>query len=415
MPSPRVTRRDRAHHRALTASTWSSTETLAIPRSARSVTYRSGVPGGSPRIHAFTSGCISAIRITTQCPEHPCQAASRASFFTRPVSIVRVVHRSVEGAVARTTLTRFLPPTVIDGAHGDPAVLLRPRSGAATVLVSDIRGFTSWAEQRDPAEVLENLSEIQGALASCVARHRGTVDKFLGDGLLAVFGLPEAREDHASAAVACARDMLAEVDRINATKPPPGMSQLRIGSPPASTAIAGYRARSRSDEGRRVRNGALGTSGIAAPSRDHGHRRHYPQTRSMSARARPWTPCAPDSATPCAPISAPDLHDRPLRPRRAVPEAAPRASSRPPDRDAARASGPQQRPRGHARLVGRGEEEVWSHRGALALEAVVVRPDQRGRVPRLRARQPPSLGSALRIAFEVQLEHEIHREREPAP
>ncbi len=127
------------------------------------------------------------------------------------------VQRAVRAEVGRMTLARFLPPTVIDGAHNDPlALLTQPRSVEATVLVSDIRGFTRWSEDKDPIAVLTFLNVIQGALAEIVRQNHGTVDKFMGDGMLAVFGAPESLDDHASRALRAARQMQQTVARINA-------------------------------------------------------------------------------------------------------------------------------------------------------------------------------------------------------
>jgi class 3 adenylate cyclase len=122
--------------------------------------------------------------------------------------LTRQVRRAVRSEVARVTLSRFLPDGLVEGAHHDPLALVsRPRSVEATVLVSDIRGFTRWAEDRAPLEVLTRLNVLQGKLAAVVREHGGMVDKFMGDGMLAVFGVPEERSDHAARALAAAVDM----------------------------------------------------------------------------------------------------------------------------------------------------------------------------------------------------------------
>jgi class 3 adenylate cyclase len=77
--------------------------------------------------------------------------------------------------------------------------------------VTDLRRFTALSESMEPAAVMELLSRVQGRLAEEVRRRGGTVDKFMGDGMLAVFGAPEALEDHAGAALAAAREMVEAV------------------------------------------------------------------------------------------------------------------------------------------------------------------------------------------------------------
>lgn len=109
-----------------------------------------------------------------------------------------VVRRSVEGEVARLVLGRFLPEEIIKSAHSTPlATVAEPKRLNATVLVTDIRGFTAFSESLLPEEVLQHLNVIQGALADVVHEHGGRVDKFMGDGMLAVFGDNEQSKDHA--------------------------------------------------------------------------------------------------------------------------------------------------------------------------------------------------------------------------
>lgn len=131
------------------------------------------------------------------------------------VALTRLVRRAVHSEVTRLTLRRLLPAPVIDAADHDPmALLTEPRSVEVTVVVTDLRAFTSWAEHRTPLEVLDLLNAVQGALSAAVAAEGGTVDKFMGDGMLAVFGAPQPLPDHADRAVRAVRAMLAAADRF---------------------------------------------------------------------------------------------------------------------------------------------------------------------------------------------------------
>ncbi|MCC6524941.1 MAG: adenylate/guanylate cyclase domain-containing protein [Polyangiaceae bacterium] len=141
-----------------------------------------------------------------------------------------VVARAAKSEVARLTLLRFLPARVVDGAHRDPVALLTaPRQVEATVLVSDLRDFTALSEALPPAELFALLSALQGQLAAAVRRHGGTVDKFMGDGMLAVFGAPEPLSSHAACAVDAARDMRRALAELNAERTSTGRSTLRLG------------------------------------------------------------------------------------------------------------------------------------------------------------------------------------------
>jgi adenylate cyclase len=140
-----------------------------------------------------------------------------------------ITREAVESEVKRVVLQRFLPKTVIDaGDQKSLRLLTEPRSLDATVLISDIRSFTTFAEQRSPAEVLALLNVVQGQFADIVKENGGTVDKFMGDGMLAVFGAPDPTTDHADRAMATAQSMLERVEHLNVAFNRGG-TPLRIG------------------------------------------------------------------------------------------------------------------------------------------------------------------------------------------
>jgi adenylate cyclase len=143
------------------------------------------------------------------------------------VWLTDLVRRSMEGARGRVLLARFLPPSLVSRAFEAPADLLtEPREVEATVLITDLRGFTTLAERRSPNEVLALLNRVHGALAERVEAHGGTVDKFLGDGMLAVFGAPDPVPDHAARALDCAKAILEAVDALGAED---AETPLRVG------------------------------------------------------------------------------------------------------------------------------------------------------------------------------------------
>jgi class 3 adenylate cyclase len=77
----------------------------------------------------------------------------------------------------------------------------------ASVLFLDVRGFTEFAERADPHEVVARLNGLYDAVVPVIERHGGHANKFVGDGLLAVFGAPQRQPDHAARAFAAARDI----------------------------------------------------------------------------------------------------------------------------------------------------------------------------------------------------------------
>lgn len=83
-----------------------------------------------------------------------------------------------------------------------------------TIFFSDIRGFTTWTEKRDPEEVTEVLNEYFTAMLPIVEKHGGTLDKLMGDGILVFFGAPVDMDDHAARAVTMAWEMQQEIKKL---------------------------------------------------------------------------------------------------------------------------------------------------------------------------------------------------------
>jgi len=103
------------------------------------------------------------------------------------------------------------------------------RRRAMTVLFSDIRGFTSVTEKGDPEALVAQLNEYFSRMVEVVFRHHGTIDKFVGDMVMALFGAPVDDDDHAEHAVAAAVDMVKELTDLNAKWTAEGKPALDIG------------------------------------------------------------------------------------------------------------------------------------------------------------------------------------------
>jgi class 3 adenylate cyclase/CHASE2 domain-containing sensor protein len=103
------------------------------------------------------------------------------------------------------------------------------RTVAICVLFSDIRGFTALSESMSPEEVTLVLKRYFDRMVRAVHRHEGTVDKFIGDGMMILFGAPRPSKDACGHAVACALDMMTELDSLNAEFASEGRPLLVIG------------------------------------------------------------------------------------------------------------------------------------------------------------------------------------------
>ncbi len=115
---------------------------------------------------------------------------------------------------------------------------------AVCVMFLDIRDFSVFASEKTAGEVVEFLNLLFSGLILCVNEHKGIVNKFLGDGFMAVFGAPENDAELCTNAVLCAKSLLAEVDRLNQSGT---IAPTRIGiglhTGPAVTGIVGSEER----------------------------------------------------------------------------------------------------------------------------------------------------------------------------
>ena len=126
----------------------------------------------------------------------------------------------------------YVSPDLVKQLENDPSLLrLGGETKTMTFLFSDIVGFTPISEklQEDPQALVELINRLLTQLTDCVLRHGGTVDKFMGDCIMAFWGAPLDCEDHAERAMLTARDMLLILDDLNAQLDAEGLPHLNIG------------------------------------------------------------------------------------------------------------------------------------------------------------------------------------------
>jgi adenylate cyclase len=194
------------------------------------------------RLSAFT-GAVAAIELFAMAMFYHPDASSDLGYHLARSTIIFVcgllggavatlLRRQFEGGIAAARARDRVAD--VFGQHVSPAIaerLLDTRPGAKTelrrvaVMFVDFRGFTADARSRSPQQVVDRLDEAFARLVAVVDRHGGIVNKFLGDGFLALFGLPFETADATRRAVAAARKMIGAMARDNETSDWP----LRIG------------------------------------------------------------------------------------------------------------------------------------------------------------------------------------------
>ena len=130
----------------------------------------------------------------------------------------------------RATFGRYLSDEIVTDILERPEGLeLGGDLRKVTIMMSDIRGFTTLSERLAPAQVVTMLNRYLGAMTDIIMAHQGTIDEFIGDAILAVFGAPQRRDDDADRAVNCALAMQAAMAAINALNEAEGLPAIHTG------------------------------------------------------------------------------------------------------------------------------------------------------------------------------------------
>lgn len=146
------------------------------------------------------------------------------------VLLYRFVTEEREKRRIRGIFSRYVSRQVVDEILKESQELaLGGRRKEVTVLFSDIRNFTTMSERMKPEEVVAILNEYFAAMVEVIFRHEGTLDKYIGDAIMAVFGSPLSRPDDAERAVRAAVDMQTELKRLQAKWQLEGREPFDIG------------------------------------------------------------------------------------------------------------------------------------------------------------------------------------------
>ncbi len=148
--------------------------------------------------------------------------------------LTRAFNQMLEGLrqrdFIRSAFGRYVSPEVARELLESPDGLrFGGEKRVVTVLMSDLRGYTRFAEQGDPAHVMNVLNEYLARMTDVVIKHGGTVNEFIGDAVFAVFGAPLAHADHAERAAACALSMQAAMADINRQHAASGLPRFEMG------------------------------------------------------------------------------------------------------------------------------------------------------------------------------------------
>ena len=147
--------------------------------------------------------------------------AALSNYAAVAIEQARVADRLLEETRRRERLQRYHSPGVVNRILNSDAGAgtLETQIRDVTVVFTDIVGFTTMSEKMEPAAVAELLNEFFRAMTDVIFDHQGTLDKFIGDAILAVFGAPFEQPDHAVSAVRAAVEMRKALRLLNGRRP----------------------------------------------------------------------------------------------------------------------------------------------------------------------------------------------------
>jgi adenylate cyclase len=146
------------------------------------------------------------------------------------ITVYRLLTEERQRLWTKRAFQQFVSPEVVERLMDNPAALqFGGEMRNLTVLFSDIRDFTPYTERHPPQEVVQMLREYLTRMVDQVLAQQGTLDKFIGDGVMAVFGAPVPLPDHAERACRAALGMIRELEALQARWTAEGREPFKIG------------------------------------------------------------------------------------------------------------------------------------------------------------------------------------------
>lgn len=159
-------------------------------------------------------------------------AATALALFAASARARRLLTKGIAESQLRTALSRFVPAKLVEELGRDPGTpfgVLRAQTHKVAVLFIDIRGFTAMAEDLAPAAILQLLNEYRRRVTAPIVQNGGVIDKFIGDAVMAVFGVQRAHASDARAALRCGVEVLESIATWNEERRRNGEPSVNVG------------------------------------------------------------------------------------------------------------------------------------------------------------------------------------------
>ncbi|MDJ0840118.1 MAG: adenylate/guanylate cyclase domain-containing protein [Acidobacteriota bacterium] len=157
---------------------------------------------------------------------------SMANFAAVGIEQAQLAEKIQEEQSVRERLSRYHSPAIVSRilenlSQSDGHLLAEMRD--VSIMFADIVGFTPFSERTSPARIAELLNGYFSEMTDVIFKYEGTLDKYIGDAIMAIFGAPNAMEDHALRAVSAGLEMLERLAVVNQHRPPDYQFKIRIG------------------------------------------------------------------------------------------------------------------------------------------------------------------------------------------
>lgn len=140
-----------------------------------------------------------------------------------------LIMRFYKSELQRSILSRYFSPNVVEKLIDEGKEILPRKKNNAAIVFVDIVGFTPLCERISADELLTMLQEFHSMLEGLVFKHGGTMEKYIGDAMMASFGVPDEQEDAAIRAYDCARDILNQISIWSGEREARGLDPVQIG------------------------------------------------------------------------------------------------------------------------------------------------------------------------------------------
>ena len=203
--------------------TWSANELPVI--------MVTGKESSKDMVEAFRAGANDYVTKPVDLPVVLARIRTQLALKRASESLLQLTGQvELRNQMIRQVFGRYLTDEVVEGLLENPEGLrLGGEKRRITVLFADLRGFTTMAEKLPPEKVVTLINGFLAVMSKVIMDFGGTIDEFLGDAILVLFGAPVERQDHARAAVACAVQMQLAMEEVNRKNRELGLPEIEMG------------------------------------------------------------------------------------------------------------------------------------------------------------------------------------------